>query len=293
MPTRKPVLRSALEGHKTLVVRHSTEPCERPHHDATVVHDHASLNLVVNGELRVWQGADYRVREGEFLLVPQGAPHGALGAPEAARGVGESWMLAICPSCFAVQGDGLITAAFDEVAAGACAVRRVDPGRLPEVIALFKRLEKELEAQAPHHDLATLGLLALLMTEVQRAAPRPGLASGVTTPPLVTETLGYIERHACEPISLKEVARAMGKSPAYLTTLIRQHTGATVMEWLTRARLSRARQLLLHSDERVEIIAERVGYASASYFHRVFRQAHQVSPGEWRGVHGGGGRRDA
>src|SRR5690554_5230421 len=257
MPTRQPVLRSALEGHKTLVVRHSTEPCRRPHGDATVVHDHASLNLVVKGELRVWQGANYRVREGEFFLVPQGAPHGPAGAPEGAEEPGESWMLAICPSCFAPHGEGLITAAFDEVAAGACAVRRVDEGRLAGLVELFAKLRDELDEQAPHHELATLGLLATLMAEVQRAAPRSGLASSQTTPPLVTETMAYIERHACEPISLKEIARAMGKSPAYLTTLVGEHTGATVMDWLTRARLSRARQLLLHSDERVEIIAER------------------------------------
>ncbi|RAL25378.1 AraC family transcriptional regulator [Lujinxingia litoralis] len=286
MPTAQPLLHSALEEHKTLVVRHSTGPCSRAPGVARVVHDHASLNLVVKGELRVWQGANYRVREGEFFLVPQGAPHAPLGAPEVDRGVGESWMLAFCPFCFAPHSPGLITAAFDDVAAGACAVRRVDRQRLPGVIELFSRLSTELDEQAPHHELATLGLVALLMTEVQRAAPRSGLTSTLTTPPLVTETLAYIERLASEPISLKEVARAMGKSPAYLTTLVREHTGATVMEWLTRARLSRARQLLLHSDEHVEIIAERVGYASASYFHRVFREAHQMSPGEWRRVHG-------
>ncbi|MCI4371871.1 MAG: helix-turn-helix domain-containing protein, partial [Thermoplasmata archaeon] len=39
---------------------------------------------------------------------------------------------------------------------------------------------------------------------------------------------------------------------------------------------------LLHSDERVDIIAERVGYADATHFIRMFRRAHGATPAAWR-----------
>jgi AraC family transcriptional regulator, transcriptional activator of pobA len=66
---------------------------------------------------------------------------------------------------------------------------------------------------------------------------------------------------------------------------VKNATGETVVGWITRTRLSESRQLLLHTDESIETIAERCGFASASHFHRAFRRLHDMSPGEWRRVH--------
>jgi AraC-like DNA-binding protein len=43
-----------------------------------------------------------------------------------------------------------------------------------------------------------------------------------------------------------------------------------------------ARRLLLHGDERVDVVAERVGYADATHFIRMFRREHGVTPAAWR-----------
>jgi AraC-like DNA-binding protein len=39
---------------------------------------------------------------------------------------------------------------------------------------------------------------------------------------------------------------------------------------------------LLHTDEIVAVIAERVGYADATHFIRLFRRAHGMTPAAWR-----------
>jgi AraC-like DNA-binding protein len=46
--------------------------------------------------------------------------------------------------------------------------------------------------------------------------------------------------------------------------------------------MAQARRLLLHSDERVDVIAERVGYADATHFIRMFRREHGATPAAWR-----------
>ncbi len=43
-----------------------------------------------------------------------------------------------------------------------------------------------------------------------------------------------------------------------------------------------ARRRLLHSDERVDVIAERVGYADPTHFIRMFRREHGATPAAWR-----------
>jgi AraC-like DNA-binding protein len=60
------------------------------------------------------------------------------------------------------------------------------------------------------------------------------------------------------PLTLADVAAAVGKSPAYVTTALTRATGCSAGQWIVSGRLAEARRLLLHSDEMVDVIAERV-----------------------------------
>ena len=51
--------------------------------------------------------------------------------------------------------------------------------------------------------------------------------------------------------------------------------------------VAEARRRLRSTDEIVEVIAERVGYADATHFIRLFRRAHGVTPAAWRTGHHG------
>ncbi|MCH8536994.1 MAG: AraC family transcriptional regulator [Alkalimonas sp.] len=56
----------------------------------------------------------------------------------------------------------------------------------------------------------------------------------------------------------------------------------TAKALLDEIRLQRARYLLIHSELSLELIAEQVGYQSATAFIRFFKQREQLSPGEYR-----------
>lgn len=100
--------------------------------------------------------------------------------------------------------------------------------------------------------------------------------------PKLEPVFHFIETHYPQPISLRDVAQAVGYSPAYLTNLVQNLTGRTVKQWITERRMVQARELLLKSAQSIGQIAETVGYADASYFIRQFRQFHGVSPQVWR-----------
>jgi hypothetical protein len=69
--------------------------------------------------------------------------------------------------------------------------------------------------------------------------------------------------------------------------LVRGHhgegaTGKTVVEWIIAGRLAEARNRLLHTDEMIDVITERVGYADPTHFIRLFRRTHDATPAAWR-----------
>lgn len=92
----------------------------------------------------------------------------------------------------------------------------------------------------------------------------------------------FIEENYHQPITLCDVAQAVGYSPAYLTNLMRQQTGKSFHRWLVERRMAQAIALLLRTENTVSKIAESVGYQDVCHFSRYFRQFYGKSPQAWR-----------
>jgi AraC-like DNA-binding protein len=161
---------------------------------------------------------------------------------------------------------------FDRVRSGGSAIVHLPSARHSFVERLFVELEQTNDARAAS------SLLTLIVSEIRDASTtQPIAAQGV-----VAESISFIERHCLGPLTLQHVASAIGRSPAYVTTAVKRATGKTVVEWIIDGRMSEARRLLRHSDEKIDAIAERVGYADPTHFIRMFRRAHGVTPAQWR-----------
>ena len=88
----------------------------------------------------------------------------------------------------------------------------------------------------------------------------------------VNQALQYIEEHFSEDISLDVVADKIGISTYYLSRLFKAERGESFVEYLTSVRMKNA--VMLARDTRLSIreIALKTGYASPTYFCRVFKK---------------------
>jgi YesN/AraC family two-component response regulator len=98
----------------------------------------------------------------------------------------------------------------------------------------------------------------------------------------LSQVFEYIEANYYQAISLQDVALAVGYCPAYLTDLVRRHTGQTVNHWIIERRMAAARTLLIEGNMCVNQIAQTVGYQHEGHFFRQFRQYHETTPQAWR-----------
>lgn len=92
----------------------------------------------------------------------------------------------------------------------------------------------------------------------------------------------FIEANYKESITLADVAKAVGYSPAYLTSQVGELTGRTVNRWIIERRMAEARSLLKSTNHKVEVIAEMIGYQNTCHFSRQFRKHHAQPPNTWR-----------
>lgn len=93
----------------------------------------------------------------------------------------------------------------------------------------------------------------------------------------------YLELHYRQPdLTLEEVAAEIQLSPGYLSRILKQKTGFSFVDYLTRLRVKKATQLMADPAARVFEVAERVGYHSQQYFSRAFKKVLGISPSEYR-----------
>lgn len=82
-------------------------------------------------------------------------------------------------------------------------------------------------------------------------------------------------------LSLVSVADEFNISSSYLSTMYKERYGIGLTEYLREYRLNAAEKMLKENKYTIDEIAERVGYANARSFTRVFTQLYGVSPGKY------------
>lgn len=98
----------------------------------------------------------------------------------------------------------------------------------------------------------------------------------------IQEALVYVEEYLHRSLSMKEIADHLHLNASYFSVLFKEQTGITFSEYLTRRRIQRAKELLLGTTLSITEISERVGYQTAKYFIKVFRERENMSPSQYR-----------
>lgn len=100
---------------------------------------------------------------------------------------------------------------------------------------------------------------------------------------VVRDAMDYIAANCCKvELDVREIAEHVHLSTAHIGMLFKQDTGMTIKQYMGEYRLELAKKLIASEHYRINAVAELCGYASASYFTKVFRDATGVTPVEYR-----------
>lgn len=100
----------------------------------------------------------------------------------------------------------------------------------------------------------------------------------------ILPVLSHVNTNYAEDVKLSEVAAMLSFDESYFCRLFKNATGATFTEYLNFVRISKAEKLLKKTQKSILEISEAVGFSSVSYFNRIFKKYHHVSPRAYRGM---------
>lgn len=95
----------------------------------------------------------------------------------------------------------------------------------------------------------------------------------------ILNVLKYIETNY-QQCTLKVIAKSLGYSPNYLSSLIKKELGASFSELLLNRRLTLANEQLKYKDRSIVEIANSIGIHNMTFFYRKYKNEFGILPSE-------------
>ncbi len=98
------------------------------------------------------------------------------------------------------------------------------------------------------------------------------------TNPVVKLMCEYFINNVEGRTTLEDAAKALNYSSKYLGKIFRQVTGESIVDYITKVKMERAKALVLSGKYKTYEISEIMGYRNTDYFTRLFKQHHGMTP---------------
>lgn len=173
---------------------------------------------------------------------------------------------------------------FPKVRASEAAILRV--GRRTTVSgagAVFDLMLKLIEERLGRHCMTEVACwFQHPFVRDEDARQKVPLAKGAGTndalPALIRDAIAMFDAHIEDPVRIPDVAAAVDMSERHFERLFKRETGQSPLRYYRLLRLSKARQRVLYSNDKLSDIAASVGYPRSAPMARHYAEAFGVSP---------------
>ncbi len=244
-------------------------------YDANHAHDHAELCLILAGNCRFsLRGEGALLRAGDLVACPAHVVHA-----EARRSAGQNYSsvwIGLSP------GDPSLhvmryTRRRGYTMPFGLSLKNVSI----EARQALRKLREWVEARhMPAVEVAKEALLTLALVAYRRGLESKGTEVD-RREVLVRRAAQWVQERAGEPLTLGQVAQAIGVSPNYLTTLFRDILGVSLGRFIMQERIARAQLMLRENNPGVKQVALELGFPDAYAFSRAFKSQTGLAPSRW------------
>lgn len=270
----------------------------------------AGLHIIARGScwLRTrGQSEPLHLAQGDVVLLPHGAGHSLISAPNA-QAVPFSKLLERCQVSNGFNGMNLSLEGKGPSTVLLCGAYRFEHDGIHPLLALLPSLI-HLRADAGVMSGPLEAVIRLLVAEYTQ--PGPGTITvtsrlvdvlfiqiirgwleqqpdgsagwlGAVRDPQVGRALALMHGEPRRDWTVESLAAEVACSRATFARRFRELVGEPPLVYLTQLRMDVAARMLRDSDQPLAAIAERVGYASEFAFNRTFHRIRGVPPGRYR-----------
>jgi AraC-like DNA-binding protein len=158
------------------------------------------------------------------------------------------------------------------------------------LLATWERDFKHLQGNLQRAVLLELEarLLRLAMSPALHEKRDPSCKQRAVTRACLSKVEGiaaFIAQRYTQPITAQDIADSVDLHPNYAMSLFKKTFGTTLIDYVTKHRISHAQRLLATTDAKIVDVALSSGFVSTSGFNAAFRKECGCSPRHYRREH--------
>ncbi|GJM74550.1 hypothetical protein HMSSN036_67660 [Paenibacillus macerans] len=96
--------------------------------------------------------------------------------------------------------------------------------------------------------------------------------------PVMTRADAFIRKNYTQELTVEKLSEHVGMTPNYFSHRFKREFGVSFKEYVNRLRIAQAKELIIHTNELLYVIGEKVGFSDYMYFTQVFKKMEGCSP---------------
>ena len=156
----------------------------------------------------------------------------------------------------------------------------------PQLTNLINCVIDEARNKRRFHHLAQDYYMRTIVLELMRMhedvpyyADGPAKTQNATQ---ITAAITYITEHISEPIKASDLASACNMSETHFRRIFNEYVDMSPMDYVNLCRIQRACDIMKKTEDSMEIVAEKCGFAGVSTFNRNFKKFLGITPYQWK-----------
>ena len=158
------------------------------------------------------------------------------------------------------------------------------------LLEMIRLVMEEMRGKRPHYTSMVKSMVRGIVIELIRLnEKRLKMESGIKSEPddatksnQITAALEYVSEHYAEPVQVCELAEACSMSETHFRRLFKKNMNMSPMDYVNLIRIQKACDLMKRSDDSMDTVAMKCGFATTSTFDRNFKKYLSTSPYQWK-----------
>lgn len=100
--------------------------------------------------------------------------------------------------------------------------------------------------------------------------------------PVMIRAAEFIRKNFTGELTVEMLAEHVGKTPNYFSHLFKREFGTSFKEYVNRLRIDKAKELIIHTNDLIYEISQKVGFSDYTYFTQVFKKIEGYPPASLR-----------
>lgn len=147
-----------------------------------------------------------------------------------------------------------------------------------EIENLLHKIEREFEQKSIGYQLILKNYISILLTILARCASSYAIEHKDN---LAYAILSYLEDHYMDA-RLYDVAKYFCFNSTYFSKYFKKTIGTTFSQYVSEKKIQKAIELISNTDDTIESICNKVGYADKKQFYKLFKEYTGMTPVNYR-----------